>query len=824
MEQNTPNRLPHILIQDTASSERYTSPVSARKVFKLPHRDREIHGKNLLYQFEQIKRDSTSLFAEQRAFGIDAGNGLLLRFESEPGFELKFESLEMIPSKVELLAVQEIDRKTYATVFVPEGKLHVLEKKVIDYLEQTTKKGKAKNRGLVESISAIRQAAFEALWTDEGAVIPKDETQDIWWEVWLRAGINPKSNLDFFKTQAERLGISVSPGNINFPDRIVIAVRGTKAQLSRSITLLNSIAELRKAKDTADFFTGLDSKGQMAWITALQSQLISPQDHCPIVCILDTGINNGHPLLHNYLSLTNMHTYNPAWNVTDHEGHGTEMAGLVLYGDLTEALSQTALIEISHNLESVKIMPPRGENPPHLYGDITAEAIARAEVQNPAKQRIVCMAVSADDTRDQGRPSSWSARIDDLAADDQGKRLIIIAAGNTPLEERHNFPYSNIADRGIHDPGQAWNAITVGAYTAKDSIDHTEYPDWHLVAQPGDLGPSSSTSNTWKRPWPIKPDIVMEGGNMAIDPAAGKADYLDSLGLLTTHYRHATKPLVVTGDTSAATALASRMAARLQAQYPEYWSETIRGLMIHSAEWTDVMRNNFDLRNKRNYENMLRYCGFGVPSLERALWSAQNSVSLISQDSLQPFDKKDSQYVTRDLNIHQIPWPVDILQGLGETNVEMRVTLSYFIEPNPARRGWGRKYSYASHGYRFDVKRPLETLSDFKARINRAAWDEETGRPSTYTEDSEWELGPQLRKLGSIHSDTWRGTAAALAGRGHIAVYPVIGWWRENPRHGRWSKRARYSLLVTIRTPETNIKLYSAIMNMIRQPVEITIS
>ncbi|MBN2060967.1 MAG: S8 family peptidase [Deltaproteobacteria bacterium] len=507
------------------------------------------------------------------------------------------------------------------------------------------------------------------------------------------------------------------------------------------------------------------------------------------------------------------------------------MAGLSLYGDLTGALAASGPIELFHNLESVKIKKQGVKNPPHLYGDITAEAIARAEVQNPNKQRTICMAISATDDRDRGRPSSWSAAIDKISsgADDGSQRLIIIAAGNTPVQERNYFPYSNIADFGIEDPGQAWNAITVGAYTEKGDIDPVEYPGWQPVAPTGDLSPSSSTSSTWQRPWPLKPDIVMEGGNMAIDPTTnGGANYVDSLGLLTTHYKHFIKPLVITGDTRAATALASRMAARLQARYPDLWPETICGLMIHSAEWTNAMKKRFNPKTKNDWENLLRYCGYGVPNLERALWSAQNIVTLIAQDFIQPFekkiDKKSSRYVTCNVNFHKIPWPIEVLQDLGETPVEMRVTLSYFIEPNPARRGWGKKYSYASHGLRFDVKRPLESYEDFSARVNRAARDEDTGRISKSPRDPEWLLGPQLRSLGSLHSDTWQGTATSLSQRGSIAVYPVIGWWKENPRHKRWNKQARYSLVVTIQTPKTEVELYTAVQNIIRQPVEITIS
>ena len=80
---------------------------------------------------------------------------------------------------------------------------------------------------------------------------------------------------------------------------------------------------------------------------------------------------------------------------------------------------------------------------------------------------------------------------------------------------------------GVHDPGQAWNAITVGAYTEKNFVDPSEYPGWQLVASPGDLSPSSTTSNSWSRPWPLKPDIVMEGGNTVIN-LTGSADALQS--------------------------------------------------------------------------------------------------------------------------------------------------------------------------------------------------------------------------------------------------------------------------------------------------------
>jgi hypothetical protein len=72
-----------------------------------------------------------------------------------------------------------------------------------------------------------------------------------------------------------------------------------------------------------------------------------------------------------------------------------------------------------------------------------------------------------------------------------------------------------------------------------------------------------------------------------------------------------------------------------------------------------------------------------------------------------------------------------------------------------------------------------------------------------------------LRSRGSIHSDYWRGTAVALAEKGHIAVFPVSGWWRERKHLKRWDRKARYSLIVTIKTPSEEIDIYTPVANLV---------
>ena len=460
-----------------------------------------------------------------------------------------------------------------------------------------------------------------------------------------------------------------------------------------------------------------------------------------------------------------------------------------------------------------------------LYGAITQESIARVEIEDAECQRIFCMAVSAKEDRDRGRPSSWSAAIDAVTSGytDEQQRLIVLSAGNTAPSLRHLYPNSNMTD-GVHDPAQAWNALTVGGYTEKSWIDPATNPGWKPIAKTGDLSPASCTSMPWQRAWPIKPDIVMEAGNMALNPAYEEADYIDdALLLLTTgHKSLMSKQLVSFGDTSASAALAANLAAKLQAQYPEYWPETVRALMVHSAKWTEAMKRHFlPLNTKAKYGQLLRFCGYGVPSEAALFWSAKNELTLVAQETLQPYFKENGAVKTRDINLHNLPWPTEVLQSLPpETQVEMKVTLSYFIEPNPGSRGWINKFRYASHGLRFDVRRSLETQKDFEKRINQQARDEEYQSQST-SDSEKWLLGSQLRGLGSIHSDTWAGSATELAEKGSVAVYPVIGWWKERANFERWGKQARYSLVVSIKAPEIETDIYTAVKSQIVVPVTI---
>jgi len=128
-----------------------------------------------------------------------------------------------------------------------------------------------------------------------------------------------------------------------------------------------------------------------------------------------------------------------------------------------------------------------------------------------------------------------------------------------------------------------------------------------------------------------------------------------------------------------------------------------------------------------------------------------------------------------------------------------------------------------SHGLRFEVKTPTETVDQFRQRINEIARAEDLGISRSRSDASKWFLGPDLRAPGSIHSDIWNGTAAELAQRGVIAIYPVIGWWRERHQLGKWGKLARYALVVSIKTPRIDVDVYTPVANLVRPLVEVPV-
>jgi hypothetical protein len=358
---------------------------------------------------------------------------MYLEFESFPGWDLAMQSMEKRRVRdarrhIELLAVTEqvegegdaAARTQRAAVFVPHGEIGHFLGQLGKYADRTPKKPRERrHENVYDRVASVRLAVLRALWTDVDAAYPADDEDAIWWEVWLRR--TDGQELERLRHYCDQANARMAPQRIEFDDRIVTLVYTSSRTLSASLDVMGDIAELQRAKESATFFVKEGPADQAAWILNLAARTTLAGPDSPTVCLLDTGVNAGHPLLEGSLAPQDRHACDRTWGVDDGggpgmQGHGTEMAGLALYGDLAEHLAGDDAVYLRHRLESVKILPPAGKNDPDLYAAVTAEATSRPEIQAPTRQRVFSMAVTAKDGRDRGQRTSWSAAVDALAA------------------------------------------------------------------------------------------------------------------------------------------------------------------------------------------------------------------------------------------------------------------------------------------------------------------------------------------------------------------------------------------------------------------------
>lgn len=827
--------LPHILVTDRASTETYHAHGGgSAKVRSVD--GRRVHGRALVQQLDEA---ITEYAEEVAALGYTQdellANGVVVSIQAaDPDYPLRLDSMDSRSNhkeprpKWQLLAVTdwEGDRPETAVVWISDDYVDGFFKLLRDYIDKNGKpsesapEGRPRNAELVANMGAIRSSVARDFWTSPG---DPPEGQLVWWEIWLRRESRGMVRL---KTWAQLWGLAVGESTLRLDQREVAVVRSTWEQLHDLPFTAVPVAEIRRAA-TIDTVEDLDPDEQAEYVADLAARVeVSPGPSAPTVCLLDTGLRRPHILLEPAVAAGDMHTVFPSGVTADLDGHGTKMAGLALLGPLDALLTTSQSIVVDHGLESVRLLSEREpSHAPAQYPLVTAQGVSLPEIAQPDRQRVFSLAITAEEAS-LGDPTTWSAALDALAAgvdvdvsdtgialisepDPSAARLIVVSAGN--IRDGYVADYRALSDVSvIEEPAQAWNALTVGAFT--DLVQVPSDPSlrgWRPLAEAGTVSPYSRSGVNFRGQWPNKPDIVMEGGNRLFDGVSDTTNH-PVVSLRTT----ANDSDVAIGSataTSAATAQAARLAARVMVQYPDYWPETVRGLMVHSARWTSAMEAEFAGLSKSKRRQLLQRYGWGVPSPDRLERSASDDLTLVVQDEFVPFQGRD--FALREFRLHELPWPEAELRGLGEAEVELRLTLSYFVEPAASRRGWRRKFTYQSHGLRFALRRPHESTAEFVRRVNREG--------SADGSDS-WLLGENQRDKGSIHSDIWTGTAAELARCGVLAVHGVGGWWKYNARRDRVDAPVRYALLLSLSTASA-VDLYAPVVAQLALPIEVEV-
>lgn len=309
-----PRNRRHLLVRRAPDTERFTSVHAGGGRPRLKGQSRRAHARKL-----EAELDAATAAAEE------ADRPVRIEFRSEPGFELALASLDSTrPGTYELLSVRHHEDVTIATVLVARKGIKHFRKAIEEYAAKNTKKGGPAHEALVANIAAIRRASLQSIWMDEEAPFP-EHGEAIWWEAWLR---RRDDIVDAFRALARTHELRVGSRSLSFIDRSVTTVYGTVDQMGALFEDDDSLAELRRAKEISTEFMLLSPQEQAEWARDLRRRMIPPAPNVPVVCLLDTGVNRGHVLLEPVLDPASVLTCDPAWGANDHDGHGTEMAGL----------------------------------------------------------------------------------------------------------------------------------------------------------------------------------------------------------------------------------------------------------------------------------------------------------------------------------------------------------------------------------------------------------------------------------------------------------------------------------------------------------------
>lgn len=826
----------HLRVNDFGIAQRFRPRPRPFERHVSPQERRQ-HAADLRDEVETLAQEYVAMAAEWAPWDHIREKGLVVEIESAPGLSIDVGALDRQKYGFQLLNIRRFARDDgvaieFSTWFVPDGRLDAFEQMLRRYERETGDRG---HRFVVDTIASLRRAAVQQFWT-EREPWPEEGTP-LWFECWLRAPNDATRArvIEQFVSEAQRVGIRVGAARLKLREHTVIMAFAQPEQFTQSSALLSCIAELRRGRDIAAFIDGLSVPDQAGWAADLAARISLPPDNISI-CLLDTGVNRGHPILSAMLAAGDNHSIKPAdWGAGDDypgHGHGTPMAGLCLFGDIESHLAGTGPISPPAILEAVKIVPPvalinADEKAAAAY---TAQGVATAEQNRPDRRRIWCIATSMPGVN-AGVPSSWSAEIDQLTAgtdrDDHATRLIVLAAGNVPQDLWRDYPNSNFTC-APQNPAQAWNALVVGAFTEMtgDPLNPAPRPPF---VEPGSLAPCAPTSLPWLDTlWPYRPDVVFEGGN-AEEPLAGSDPLVrPDLQPLSISADFGNGAFCSFGATSAAAASAANFAATIVRQYSDYRPETVRALICHSAEWTERMNALFGagMSEKVRHQHLLRTVGYGVPSMRRAVETLRSRVTMIAERSLRPYQWHKSRASMKNMDIYSLPWADSSLTAHPDEIVRIKVTLSYFVEPNPGNRGYTSIYRYAGCQLRFRVSDPGQGRAELVAAISAADNDGDTERRDeaeapNFPRDDRWMIGPRNATRGSLHSDYWEGPAALAADMKHIAIYPVTGWWKTRVAQGRIDADQPYSLIVTLESVSGQLDLYTEIATTVATRVTV---
>ena len=252
-------------------------------------------------------------------------------------------------------------------------------------------------------------------------------------------------------------------------------------------------------------------------------KLEPPDTDAPRVCVIDSGIQERHPLLRDALEQRESRSWiNTVTDVADYVhqgGHGTRVAGAVLY---PQDIPYSSTYKQMCWIQNARILNQDNKMPEKLFPPQVLQEIIEHFHKAPAYTKVFNHSINVTSPCRLVHMSAWAASIDQLTWDRD--LLFILSAGNIPkygnttrpgirehIASGRKYPdYLYQPGARIANPAQSLQAVTVGSI-AINSVSGSEN-SFAGFSEP------SSFSRTGPGIWDvIKPEVVEYGGDFVYD-------------------------------------------------------------------------------------------------------------------------------------------------------------------------------------------------------------------------------------------------------------------------------------------------------------------
>jgi hypothetical protein len=404
--------------------------------------------------------------------------------------------------------------------------------------------------------------------------------------------------------------------------------------------------------------------------------IIGPEYEDPNVCVIDSGVQENHILLEKAIDINHSTSYvkgqeNIVSDHVSHGGHGTRVAGAVLYPSLPIAIS----VKLNAWIQNVRVLDENNMMQSNLYPPALIKDIIEHYNDNYIT-RIYNMSITSSSGHITTRMSKWAESID---RETSGRDIIfVIPTGNLKksqlsnyVNKGTNYPGYLLLDKSrISDPSQSLFSLTVG------SICNGEYEDIDLKSF-GETHFPSSFSRTGLGIWnSIKPELVEYGGDYVIEKNG--VNKLISQNKETSI--HLVRSTLNGGPATSIDGIGSSFSApkvtgilaELQRLFPEETTLLYKTLIIQSARWPDIVFN------QEPRLSFLRLYGYGFPNLERASTNNDFRVTLVNSLNISP----------KGADIYEVKLP-ETMRRVGDSfDILIEVTLTFKAIPRRTRVGF----------------------------------------------------------------------------------------------------------------------------------------